>query len=72
MSVLSTFGDSRAFAHPLSNRTEGWHPLQGRAMSDHLISSLANGLRSTYEAQPETDIPDAFADLLTRLKTADE
>lgn len=72
MSMHSTFGDHRAFAPHAAGRGEAqWSSIDGGKISDHLIASLATGLRSAYEAQPETAIPDTFAELIARLQTAE-
>ena len=42
-----------------------------QARSPTLVASLAGGLQSLYEARPDTDIPDAFADLLIRIEAAE-
>jgi hypothetical protein len=72
MSMHSTFGDHRGFGPPAAGCGEAqWSPIDGGRISDHLVASLATGLRSAYEAQPETAIPDAFAELIARLPTAE-
>ena len=72
MSMHSTFGDQRTFLRPIAHRGEvSWNAISGGQTSDQLVASLATGLRSTYEAQPQADIPDAFAELIAQLQRAE-
>lgn len=72
MSMHSTFGDQRTFLQPLAHHGEApWNPISGGKMGDQLVTSLATGLRSTYEAPPQNDIPDAFAELIAKLQRAE-
>ncbi|GJD94277.1 hypothetical protein [Methylobacterium iners] len=72
MSMQRRFDDHRAFGPPAAGRGEApWSPIDGGKISDHLVASLATGLRSAYEAQPQTAIPDTFAELISRLQTAE-
>lgn len=72
MSMHSTLGDQRTFLRPIAHHGEpSWNPISGGKMSDQLVASLATGLRSTYEAQPQADIPDAFAELIAQLQRAE-
>ena len=56
-------------AHALDCDHGAWPAL--RELSPTIVASLAGGLRATYEARPDTDMPDAFADLLMRIEAAE-
>ena len=73
MSVQNHHGSSSAGNQARPGRG-GLGPVpgkQGRSQSIQLIESLAGGLRTTYRAEPETEIGDAFADLIARLHMAE-
>ncbi|MCJ2083461.1 hypothetical protein [Methylobacterium sp. J-090] len=42
-----------------------------QSLAPDIVASLAGGLRSVYEARPDADMPDAFADLLNRIEAAE-
>ena len=72
MALQSPFGSQPNALAAMATRGDGASRMaSSRPRSEQLIESLAGGLRTTYQAEPETEIPDAFAELIARLHTAE-
>lgn len=73
MSIQNVFDRSTRPVLSASDRREMRRPPpQDRRVSKHLVTSLATGLRATYEAAPDSRIPEAFHDLIARLHAAED
>lgn len=70
MSMQNQRGGRDGMSHLSQESDYGSRP-GPQGLSANIVASLAGGLRAVYEARPETDVPDAFADLLMRIEAAE-
>ncbi|KQP59237.1 hypothetical protein [Methylobacterium sp. Leaf112] len=70
MSMQSQRGGGDGMSHLSQETAYGSRP-DPQGLSPNIVASLACGLRAVYEARPETDVADAFADLLMRIEAAE-